>query len=89
MAHKEFDFAGTEEYGESAPGFPRGPITDDWIAERALADGVPADEIRAAIASLKRADGKPLYPPTRYGKDELADAPAPKPKVPLGERPAG
>lgn len=85
MAHV-YRFAGTDEHGEYVPGRPRGPLTDEWLEATAAAEGVTVKALRAELEAYKRVDGKPLYVASP-SKAEEPDAPAPKPKVPLGEKP--
>jgi hypothetical protein len=81
-----YRFAGTDEHGEYVPGRPRGPLTDDWLEATATAEGVTVKALRAELEAYKRVDGKPLYVAS-HSKTEAVDEPAPKPKVPLGEKP--
>jgi hypothetical protein len=78
--------------GEYAPGFPRTHLDAAALARAARLRGLSADEYAAQAVALRYSTGKPVFRLGTGASESVraaSKAEPDKPKVPLGERPAG
>jgi hypothetical protein len=86
VAAKIFNF-NEDDYGSHVLGWPRGPITDEYLETRAILEGRPVVEVAAEAAAYKTPGGT-LYTLTPHGREWLGKAGAKKVEKAAEEPPA-